>query len=215
MEAQLPGVGGGAIARLGAETGMLHRRVERELASLGDAASWLDYRLYLCRMYGFLAPIERALRETPGLAEAVHDADLRNNKVSLLAHDLVSLGVERSHFAQIPRLSVPVLDELPEALGWMYVVEASTLDGEGLARILAQRLPSELDCASAYLRCYGDEVVKRWREFGAAIDAYVDRSESGACDRIVLAATDCLIRLHRWLAPSSAAGHLYAGRVHA
>ncbi len=201
------------MARLRAETGMLQRRVERELALFGDSASWLDYRLYLCRMYGFLAPIERALAVTPGLAAVIRDAGVRNSKVALLARDLASLGVERGSLVQIPRISVPVLDELPEALGWMYVVEASTLDAEDLARHLALRLPSELGCASSYLRCYGGLVHMRWHDFGVALDAFVDRVEPGACDRVVLAATDCLIRLHRWLAPSTTAIQPHAGRA--
>jgi len=213
MQAQT--LGSGAIARLRAETGMLQGRVERDLALFGDGASWLDYRLYLCRMYGFLAPVEQALGEAPGLAEVVCDAELRNHKAALLAHDLVSLGVDRRHLVQIPRISVPLLDDLPEALGWMYVIEASTLDGEDLARQLAQRLPSELDCASAFLRCYGDEVHARWRDFSAEIDAYVDRADTGACDRIVLAATECLIRLHRWLPSLTVMSEARASRVHA
>jgi heme oxygenase len=211
MESHTP-VSSGAIARLRAETGVLQRRVERELAVFGDAASWLDYRLYLCRMYGFLAPIERALAETPDLGAAIHDADLRNDKLGLLASDLATLGVTRGDLAMLPRISVPLLDELPEALGWMYVLEALTLDGEDLARHLAQRLPVELDSASAYLRCYGPAVDERWRDFVDELDAFVDRSEPGTCDRVVLAATDCLIRLNRWLAPSAAACELRAGR---
>jgi heme oxygenase (biliverdin-IX-beta and delta-forming) len=206
------------MARLWAETWMLQRRVERELAGFGDAACWLDYRLYLCRMYGFLAPLEAALGETPGLAGVVFDAGERIQKSSLLARDLLSLGVERSHLGQIPRIAVPPLDELPEALGWMYVAESVTLDGAELARHLEERLPAELDGAAAYLRCYGDDVAERWRDFGAAVDAYVERADAGAgvCagDRIVLAATDCLFRFHRWLAPSSSSiSHVRAGRV--
>ncbi len=193
---------------------MLQRRVERELAVFGDAACWLDYRLYLCRMYGFLVPIEAALGETPGLAEAVPDAGARNHKAALLAHDLLSLGVDRGHLGQIPRIAaVPPLDELPEALGWMYVVESATLDADGLARHLADRMPAELEQAAAYLRCYGDELHGRWRNFGAAVEAYVAGAGAGACDRIVIAATDCLLRFHRWLAPSSWGSHARAGRV--
>jgi heme oxygenase len=184
---------------------MLQSRVERELALFGHAASWLDYRLYLCRMYGFLVPVERVLRDTPELATVVADADLRNNKVALLARDLAALGVERGHLAQIPRISVPLVDELPEALGWMYCIEALSLEGEDLVRQLAPRLWTEIEGASSYLCCYGDEVLARWRAFSAAIDAYVNRVDPAVCDRIVLAATDCLIRLHRWLAASTAA----------
>jgi len=182
---------------------MLHARLERELTALGVSATWLDYRLFLCRMYGFLAPVERALAGITGLAGAVRDAAKRNNKTALLALDLTSLGVDRSHLAQIPRIAMPLLDELPEALGWMYVIEAATQGSETLANRLAPRLTTELEHASAYLRCYGDETGPRWRAFGTALDAYVARADVGTCDRIVLAATDCLIRLHRWLSASS------------
>lgn len=196
---------------------MLQDRIERELAAFGGAASWLDYRLYLCRMYGFLLPVERALADSLDLAQVIEDAGTRNTKAALLAHDLASLGVDRGHLAQIPRIAAPLLDELPEALGWLYVVESSTLDGEALARQLSPRLLSELDGASAYLHCYGREVHARWRDFTAALDGYVDRADVGACDRIVLAATDGLIRLHRWLAAfsSSALAHVRVGRIHA
>jgi heme oxygenase len=196
---------------------MLQDRIERELAAFGGSASWLDYRLYLCRMYGFLLPVERALADSPDLAQVIEDAGTRNTKAALLAHDLASLGVDRGHLGQIPRIAAPLLDEMPEALGWMYVVESSTLDGEALARQLSPRLLSELDGASAYLHCYGREVHARWRDFTAALDGYVDRADVGACDRIVLAATDGLIRLHRWLAAfsSSALAQVRAGRIHA
>lgn len=193
---------------------MLQRRVERELVQLGDAASWLDYRFYLCRMYGFLAPVERALRALPGLGRAVPGADLRNTKAMLLADDLASLGVARPLLEQLPQISPPLIDELPEALGWMYVVEAATLEGDQLARHLKRRMPSELGGASAYLHCYGDGLHARWGEFSAAIDAYVAGAELGTCDRIVLAATDSLIRLHRWLTPTAAC-EARAGRAHA
>jgi heme oxygenase len=211
------------MARLRAETGMLQRRVEHELAVFGDAASWLDYRLYLCRMYGFLVPVEAALDATPDLAAVVPDVEERTQKVALLARDLLSLGVDRRHLGQIPRIAVPTLAELPEALGWMYVVESATLDAAVLARSLADRLPAELEHAAAYLHCYGDEAHARWRGFGAAVEAYVDDADDGAgsgagsgdvaCDRIVLAATDCLFRFHRWLAPSSWGSSTGAGRT--
>lgn len=184
---------------------MLQERVERELAALGASATRLDYQRYLCRMYSFLAPLERALAERAELSGVITDAGRRNRKAALLALDLAALGVDRAHLAQLPRASVPLLDELPEALGWMYVVEAATLAGGSLARQLAQQLPAEIARASAFLRGYGDDTGDRWRAFGASLDAYVARAEAGVCDRIVLAATDCLIRLYRWLVVASPA----------
>jgi len=189
----------GVMARLLVETHDLQRRVENELELLGGRTSWLDYRLYLFRMYGFHVSIERALDATPSLATVVPDAAFRNNKVALLAHDLVSLGVERRDLAQLPRMPVPTL-ELGEALGWMYVLEATTLRSRALRQHLRTILPVEIETASAYLGCYGDEVEARWTQLGTLLEAFAARAGG---DPIATGAVDCLTRLHRWLKPSS------------
>lgn len=210
------------MARLSAATAVL--RDDREL--LAGRASWLDYRLYLVRMYGFHAAVERALTGFRPLATVVADAELRNHKTALLAYDLVALGVQRCHLAQLPRMAFPRALVLAEALGWTYVAEAQALGGKHLARSLARHLPAEIQCASAYLGCYGDEAATRWRELGDAIDAFaLGRSpaptalaarssaaqrtpEPGeladaerACERVIDTARDGLEHLRRWLGP--------------
>jgi heme oxygenase (biliverdin-IX-beta and delta-forming) len=190
----------GVMTRLCAETGDLQRRIELEGELLHEHVSWLDYRLYLFRMYGVHSPVERALGTTRGLSAVVEDAPLRNHKVALLAHDLIALGVDRRHLPELPRMPVPALHDLPEALGWMYVLESWTLGGRRLRKQLARRLATELESASAYLDCYGDEVSARWRELGSAVDRYADRNRCG--DQIIAGAADCLQRLERWLRPT-------------
>ncbi|MEJ7600246.1 MAG: biliverdin-producing heme oxygenase [Kofleriaceae bacterium] len=197
----------GVMARLLVETHDLQRGVECELDLLGARTSWLDYRLYLFRMYGFHVPIERALDATPQLASVVPDAALRNNKVALLAHDLVALGVARRDLAQLPRMPVPAL-ALGEALGWMYVLEATTLRSKALCAHLSKVLPHEISTASAYLGCYGHDVEKRWSELGTRLESF---SATDVADQIATGAVDCLTRLHRWLKPAN----LRQPRVHA
>src|ERR1041384_5801707 len=87
-------------------------RDDREI--LAGRVSWLDYRLYLLRMYGFYASIERALGTSRQLAEVVSDAPLRNHKAALVAHDLVALGVDRRELAEIPRMMFTAQLALPE-----------------------------------------------------------------------------------------------------
>lgn len=190
----------GAMTRLFAETSDLQRTIETETELLADRVSWLDYRLYLFRMYGLHAPVERALGTTRGLTVVIDDAPLRNHKVALLAHDLVALGVDRRDLPELPRMPVPALHDLPAALGWMYVLESWTLGGARLRAHLAKHLPLEIDSASAYLECYGDEAAVRWRELGAAVDRYGARS--GTIGQIVAGAADCLHRVQRWFRPS-------------
>ena len=173
-------------------------RDDREI--LAGRVSWLDYRLYLLRMYGFYTAIERTLGSSRQLAAVVADASLRNHKAALVAHDLVALGVDRGELAAVPRMAFAAQLALPEALGWTYVVESATLTGRQLVRHLARQLPDEIQVASAYLRCYGEVVQDRWRELGVALDAFEDVERDG--DRVVEAARDGFLRLHAWVRPA-------------
>jgi heme oxygenase len=171
---------------------------DREL--LTGRVSWLDYRLYLVRMYGFHAAVERALRATPQLATVVADAALRNHKTALLSADLVALGVARRDLPQVPRMAFVGTLALPEALGWTYVVESATLGGKQLVRHLARQLPAELAAGSAYLGCYGDEAPERWRQLGVALDGFVHADRDA--DRVIAAARDGFLQLRAWVRPA-------------
>ncbi len=212
------------MARLNAATAAL-----QDHGLFAGRVSWLDYRLYLVRLYGFHTTVEAALTAFRPLATVIADAGLRNHKAALLAHDLVALGVDRRDLAQVPRMRPPALLGLPEALGWTYAVESATPRGKLIARRLARHLPDEIQRASAYLGCYGDEAPNRWRELGEALDAFgLGRSPAArargrgepaprsaelaalpdelacadrACAQVVDAARDALIQLRRWVGP--------------
>jgi heme oxygenase len=208
------------MARLHAATAPLQ---DREL--FAGRVSWLDYRLTLLRLYGFHAAVEAGLSAFRPLTGVVPDAALRNHKAALLAHDLVALGVERRDLIQVPRMAFAVPRELPEALGWTYVLESATVRGKLHARRLARHLPDEIQRASAYLCCYGDEAANRWRELGDAFDAFgvgqipmPGRARAARtagfdplpdelaladrmCARVIDAARDGLIQLRGWLGP--------------
>lgn len=211
-------------ARLNTATAAL-----QDLGLFAGRMSWLDYRLHLILLYGFHASVEAALSAYRPLTAVIADARLRNHKTALLAHDLVALGVERRDLAQVPRMRFPAPLALPEALGWTYAVESTTLRGKLVARRLARHLPEEIQRASAYLGCYGDEAQTRWRELGDALDAFgLDRSPAvgarargepaaqspdlaalpddlacadRACARVIDAARGGLVQLRRWLGP--------------
>jgi heme oxygenase len=199
------------MARLNASTAAL-----QDHGLFAGRVSWLDYRLVLLRLYGFHATVEVALSAFRPLAAVIADAGLRNHKAALLAHDLVALGVDRRDLAHAPRMRFMPPRALPEALGWTYVVESATLRGKLIARRLARHLPEEIQRASAYLGCYGDEAPTRWRELGDALDAFGHgRSRAAgasasaedlacadrACAQVIDAARDGLIQLRRWVGP--------------
>lgn len=170
---------------------------DREL--LSGRISWLDYRLYLLRMYGFHAAIEGVLKSSQ-IATVIPDAGMRNHKAALLAHDLIALHVEPRELAQLPRMTFAASLALPEALGWTYVVESVTLGGKQLARHLARQIPGEIESASAYLGCYGDEAPERWRELGVALDGCEQIGCDG--DRVIAAAREGFLQLRAWVRPA-------------
>jgi heme oxygenase len=173
-------------------------RDHREL--LTGRVTWLDYRMYLFKMYGFYAAVERALTASRQLATVVPDAGLRNHKAALLAADLVALGVERRDLLRLPRMAFAGQLALPEAVGWTYVLESLTVGGKPLARRLARQLPREIQTASAYLGCYGDEAAERWREVGDALDGWAQTDRD--IDRVVEAARDGFGQLRSWVSPA-------------
>ena len=183
-------------------------REDRDL--LAGRVSTRDYQLFLFRMYGFLGAVERALTASRQLPSVVADAALRNHKSALLAADLVALGLDRRALLQLPRMAFAGMLALPEALGWTYVVESMTVGGKQLAKRLARQLPGEMQTASAYLGCYGDEAAERWRELGDALDGFAHAARDG--DRAVEAARDGFGRLAAWLRPALPAK---STRIHA
>jgi heme oxygenase len=183
------------MARLRDATAIV--RDDRDI--LAGRVSWLDYRLYLIRMYGFQVAVERALTATRQLVTVIADARLRNHKAALLAADLVALGVDRRDLAELPRMEFPAALALPEALGWTYVVESATLSGKQLIRHLARQLPAEIQTASAFLRCYGDEAPERWRQLGVALDAFELPARDG--DHVIETARDGFLKLRGLVHP--------------
>jgi heme oxygenase len=82
----------------------------------------------------------------------------------------------------------------------MYVIEGTALRGKQLVRHLARQLPTEIQIASAYLRCYGDEAAERWRQFGAALD--MCELDDAISDRVIDAAREGFVQLHGWIRPA-------------
>src|SRR5436305_14446530 len=84
-----------------------------------------EYRDHLVLVYGFEAPLEAALAMTPRVSLVI---DLRERaRASWIVQDLLSLGLRPAKLARMPHCHgiVPFRD-VPEALGWLYVVERST-----------------------------------------------------------------------------------------
>jgi heme oxygenase len=183
------------LDRLSDETRALHKEIEAEGEVLLGEVSLSTYRRYLTRWYGFLFPVERSLADLPQLSR-VHDAR-RLRKHLLIEHDLNALGFKTPDVQALPQcMSVPMFDDVREAVGWAYVIERSTLEHPNLYRQLAGAIPGEMAFASSYLKCYSGSVGEMWRSFGQSIE--VAATSPDDADRIIEAARAGYRQFRRW-----------------
>jgi heme oxygenase len=158
------------LARLNRET---HRQ---QITADADRLSLLmtpvtveSYGSFLRRVYGFEAPVEAALVMTPDLAQVV---DVRGRVgLRLLRSDMTALGIVDPRLT--PRCStISAFRGVPEALGWMYVIDRNTLLNGQLQRHLQTQLPAQLEHAGSYLMSFERSATTRWRELGNALDRF-------------------------------------------
>ena len=147
---------------------------------------------HLIKVYGFEAALEAAFRYTPGLAALI---DLRaRTRSGLLVEDLMRLGVGAARIAELEQHFV-TFSSVPEALGWMYVVERSTLLHGAVRRYLTVRIP-DVATASRYLGAGASVAGARWNELGDALDAV---AQAPRVERQILgAANQCFLALRDW-----------------
>jgi heme oxygenase len=185
------------LSRLNEETRSHHFEADGDIDRFlfRPTVTAADYRTYLSRVYGFLAPLEGALALAPDLDD---ELDLATRaKAALILQDLLALGMAMTEVDQLPRCQVvPTFLSTAQALGWLYVVERPMLSSAVIRGHLSTRLAVEMACASAYLACYAGQVGSRWRELGKVMDRVAYTRAIG--DRVVMAAHDGFRILARW-----------------
>lgn len=157
------------LLRLNLETRGFHALADEGwLALLREDATRLDYTRWLATVYGFEAPLEAALAYTPNLKLLI---DLRSrSRAGLVVQDLLALGLRAGEITDLPQcLPMAPFRSPIEALGWLYVVERSTLLHDAVRRHITSRLP-DLGTATSYLTAYTGTAGARWTELGHVLD---------------------------------------------
>ena len=181
------------VDRLNQETVALHHEVDNELVL--RPISPRAYQRYLARTYGFVAPLERSITTTSDIERFV---DLRRfNKQELLRRDLLALHYTGHQIDALPQCSVPLFNTVPEALGWAYFIERSTLSHGAAFRAVASQIPGEVAFASSYLKSYFGAVGEMWRAFSQTLDLV-----EAADGDLVIEAAGAAFRFYRaWVEP--------------
>jgi len=185
------------LARLNTETEVHHGDADADLDRyvFRTEATRAEYRTYLARIYGWIAPLEQALARTPGLDGAI-DLPARA-KSALLLYDLLALGLTLEEVQDLPQcLSIPAFRGPAAALGWMYVAERPTLQAAVVRSHVETSLGRGISASTAYLSCYAGHAGQRWRELALAMEEVA--SSEALADRMALAASEGFRCLLRW-----------------
>ncbi|HTJ45698.1 MAG TPA: biliverdin-producing heme oxygenase [Kofleriaceae bacterium] len=184
------------MSRLRTATCDLEDEVQRVIERETPALAMERYRVFLARMYGFHAPLDRRLLLRAELAHVLPDLPQRQ-KTDLIATDLVALGVERETLDELPRCGdLPDLADLATALGCLYVLEVAAVAAEAVRPLL----PATLAQASRYLGTADDETEDRWLAFVRVVEDHARSRAIG--DRVVTGALETFEALVRWLGPA-------------
>ncbi|MEP9365758.1 biliverdin-producing heme oxygenase [Xanthobacter sp. VNH20] len=151
------------ILRFRAASSALHQRVDDSVMQAAPFASRENYARFLrfqYRLHLRVAPLYAAAELQALLPDLASRA-----RLSRVENDLLDLGLVRPEVAE----SAPMLP-LPEALGWLYVVEGSNMGAAFLLKA-AIKLDLSEDFGARHLAAHPEGRGLHWRRFTEALDA--------------------------------------------
>ena len=147
--------------------------------------------------YGFIAPAEESLLRSGACGQTQVPFSGRE-KTSILVKDLENL--EQPIPKVIPDDAAMNLSSPAKALGYLYVMEGSTLGGQFISRHLKKHLGLDAENGAAYFNGYGSQTSARWKEFCEAL--IVSAASLNQDDAIVESARATFEGLQQWLFPN-------------
>lgn len=178
--------------RLKIETRHNHHELEKKLVgSIKLIRNKEDYTRILNLFYSFFGGLE-ALIDTHIDISVLADYPNRR-KTAALAEDIKQLGSILPSLASGDAL--PPIQNHPQALGALYVIEGSTLGGKIISKMVGQQLGITNDAGLSFFKGYGEQTDEMWQSFKQTIDS---PAESGDHNIIIQSANDTFVQFSNW-----------------
>ena len=159
--------------RLKSETAVQHERMHQLMAQADPFASRDGYARFVAAQYLFQRDVEH-LFTNAAVRATVPDLQARGRQAASLA-DLSDLG------AAVPAGELASAGvTMPQALGWLYVSEGSTLGAAFLFKEAQDRLGLSATFGARNLAAYPDGRAIAWRRFVASLDVLDDPRQQDA-----------------------------------
>ena len=158
---------------------------------LSDFVTTGDYKNYLLKMKDIIAYCEEAIFLL--VENVITDINSRR-KLALIQHDLACLQAD----VNASNLFQPIKKDIttPYALGFMYVVEGSTLGGRIILKHLKAKLGiSEEECGT-FFAGYKASTGIRWKDFLHALTLYT--SQNNDANEIIEGAKDAFQSIYNY-----------------
>jgi heme oxygenase len=147
--------------RIKTETADLHRQTESSrlsVALMSENLTEKDYSDYLLRMKDIVEHYEEIVFDK--LASIIPDIEQRR-KLHLIKNDLAFFNVDEA----AGNFSLPPTENTAVLLGYMYVLEGSSLGGAMIYKHVSRQLDISEQNGGAYFTSYGAELSAKWKSF--------------------------------------------------
>jgi heme oxygenase len=149
--------------RLKNETGAEHERMHKLMEKAEVFSSKEKYAQFTLSQYYFQKEVEK-LFEQDEVVRAVPDLEVRGRSDAALA-DLVDLNLKPQRQKALEQIG------FPQALGWIYVSEGSTLGAAFLFKEAQKHLGFDAEFGARNLAAYPEGRMKVWKRFTQALDS--------------------------------------------
>ncbi|MBP0598098.1 biliverdin-producing heme oxygenase [Herbaspirillum sp. LeCh32-8] len=149
--------------RLKHETAALHELMHDLMERAQPFASREQYARFVAAQYHFQRDVEHLFAD-PAIQAAVPDLQVRGREAAALA-DLADIGAAAGEEVIVTRDVT-----MPEALGWLYVSEGSTLGAAFLLKEVKDKLGLSETFGARNLAAYPEGRALVWRRFVSFLD---------------------------------------------
>lgn len=140
----------------------LEKLLIKKIKSIQNVGEYVDI---LKSFYQFWKPLEKMIFSYVG--DDVMDFGQRR-KTDWIIQDLKYFNACPPEI--LPSHHLPMVRKSSQALGALYVTEGSTLGGQIICKMIAQRLEISTDQGFAFFSGYGEETGEMWKSFKSYLD---------------------------------------------
>jgi heme oxygenase len=171
------------LSEIRAFTEGCHSELEAKFDIFNTIRNEDEYLVLLFKLQAFYTQAEHLLGKWSNEFNALGLVYEKRKKLDLILSDLRHFG--RLEVAtQAPTVVLPAIENFPQAVGSLYVLEGSTLGGQFISKYLKAVLKlSDNQAGISFYQSYGPSTGQMWKQFCEFLDRYSESLKEAGKDR--------------------------------